>query len=180
VYLFINHINGIHSEVADCMEVVMKKWWKRARATIGLGLLWALGGVGIAGVLELLDNISPAMHPLTRIVDMWPQVLAILGFLCGTLFGIVLGIASARRRFDELSLPWFAVWGALAGLSVGTLLGAPLPIVGVVTLMSAIGGAGSLTLARRAERRELIEAGADERAPLRAGSEARDLPSEER
>lgn len=133
----------------------MKQWVRRARGAIGLGLLWAVGGVAIAAVLELMDNITPAVHPLTRLVDMWPQTLAMVGFLCGTLFGVVLGIAGTRRRFEELSLPLFATLGALAGLALGTLLGAPALIVGVVTFMSAIGGAGSLVLARRAERREL-------------------------
>src|SRR5215203_431991 len=131
----------------------MKNWLKRARAALGLGLLWAVGGVAIAGVLELLDNVMPAAHPLTRLVDMWPQTLAILGFLAGTLFGVALGIGAARRRFGELSMPLFTTLGAAAGLLLGMVLGAPVPILGVLTVASAIGGAGSLALARRAEAR---------------------------
>jgi hypothetical protein len=133
----------------------MKKWLKRARGAVGMGLLWAVGGVAIAAVLELLDNVMPAAHPLTRQVDMWPQLLAILGFLAGTLFGVVLGIAGARRRFDQLSLPWLSACGALAGLLLGLLLGAPALVVGLLTAASAFGGAGSLALARMAERRAL-------------------------
>jgi hypothetical protein len=136
----------------------MKKILKRARAALGLGLLWAVGGVAIAAVLELLDNIMPAAHPLTRLVDMWPQTLAILGFLAGTAFGVVLGIVGARRRFDQLSLPWLTACGAASGLVLGTLLGAPLPVIGVITAASAIGGAGSLALARTAERRQALGA----------------------
>ncbi|HYD54031.1 MAG TPA: hypothetical protein VEA99_15460 [Gemmatimonadaceae bacterium] len=153
----------------------MKKWLRRARGAIGLGLLWAVGGVGIAAVLELLDNVMPAAHPLTRLVDMWPQTLAILGFLAGTIFGIVLGVAGARRRFDELSVPWFTAWGALAGLSLGALLGAPAPIIGVVTVASALGGAASLALARRAQGARLAPA-ADEPSLGRPDRTARELP----
>jgi hypothetical protein len=143
----------------DQDEEPMKKWLTRARAALGLGLLWAVGGVAIAAVLELLDNVMPAARPLTRLVDMWPQTLAILGFLAGTLFGVVLGIAAARRRFGELSLPLFTALGAAAGLLLGLILGAPAPILGVLTCASALGGAGSLALARRAEARSQLGAG---------------------
>jgi hypothetical protein len=136
----------------------MRNWLKRARAALGLGLLWAVGGIGIAAVLELLDNVMPAAHPLTRLVDMWPQTLAILGFLAGTIFGVVLGIAGARRRFDQLSLPWLTACGAAAGLVLGVVLPVSLPVAGVITVASAIGGASSLELARWAERRERLGA----------------------
>lgn len=145
----------------------MRSWMRRARGAIGLGLLWAVGGLGIAAALELLDNVAPAAHPLTRVVDMWPQTLAILGFLAGTLFGAVLGVAGARRGFDELSLPWLTACGAAAGLLLGTLLGAPAAVIALLTAVSAMGGAASLALARRAERRERL-----------ARPAARDLPAE--
>jgi O-antigen/teichoic acid export membrane protein len=156
----------------------MKKWLTRARAALGLGLLWAVGGVAIAAVLELLDNVMPAAHPLTRQVDMWPQLLAILGFLAGTLFGVILGIAAARRRFDELSLPLFTTLGAGAGLVLGLLLGAPVPVASMLTLASALGGAGSLALARRAERRELSGVGARVPEVERTEHASRRLPPE--
>jgi hypothetical protein len=91
---------------------------------------------------------------------MWPQVLAILGLLAGTLFGVLLGIVGARRRFDELSLPWLSAGGAAAGLLLGVLLGAPALVIGMLTLASACGGALSLALARVAERRERVGASA--------------------
>ena len=42
--------------------------------------------------------------------------LAIPGFVGGIFFSIVLGIAARRRSFRELSLPVFALWGALGGV----------------------------------------------------------------
>ena len=92
-----------------------------------------------------------------------------MGLLGGTAFAVVLGIAEGRRRFDQMSLPRFAAWGATAGLLLsGILLGAggSIPLYGaavvasVGTLLGAGSAAGSLVLARRADDRELLEAGA--------------------
>ena len=99
----------------------MTQWARRVRGVLGMGLAWAIGGVGVAGVLETLDNVLPAAHPVTRLVDMWPQVLAILGFVAGVLFAIVLGAMARRRRFEEFSFTGFAALGALAGALLGAL-----------------------------------------------------------
>ena len=158
----------------------MKRWWQRLRGALGLGLLWAVGGLAIAGGLELLDNVLPAARPLTRLVDMWPQTLALLGFLAGVIFGMVLGIAAARRRFDQLSLPGLTAIGASAGLLLGVALGAPIPVVAVLTLASAIGGASTLALARRAERRAGLSSAPATNELSRSERESRELPGAER
>ena len=126
-----------------------------------MGLIWAVGGLCVGGVIELLDNILPGGLPMASAVDMWPQTLAIPGFLGGVVFAAVLGIVGARRRFDDLSLPRFAIWGAAAGLLLGGLalaLGAPLVFIGITTLGSAVAAAGSLALARMADKRPLLDA----------------------
>ena len=123
-------------------------------------------------VVTYREEEVSAAHPLTRLVDMWPQTLAILGFLAGTLFGVALGIAAARRRFGELSMPLFTTLGAAAGLLLGMVLGAPVPILGVLTVASAIGGAGSLALARRAEARAQLGAGGEMHHVLPGESDA--------
>ena len=140
----------------------MQKWWRRIRAVVALAVVWALGGIAVGGFIELLDNVAPAAHAFTRRIDMWPQTLAILGFLCGVLFAVLLGVVGRRRRFEEFSLGQFATWGAVAGAvlgAVGMALGAGVLLPGVTTLLSAIGGAGSLLLARKAERWGLVGAG---------------------
>jgi hypothetical protein len=129
-----------------------------------MGLLWAAGGMGVGGLIEAADNVVPGGLQAVHVVDMWPQTLAIPSFLGGVVFAVVLGIAGARRRFDELSLPQFAAWGAVAGLLLGGLavsIGAPVFFAGITTLWSAAAAAGSLALARRAQDRELLAAGAD-------------------
>ncbi len=150
----------------------MSQWLKRVRGVVGMGFIWALGGIGIGGLIELLDNVAPAAHGFTRQVDMWPQTLAIPGFVAGIVFAVVLGIAGGRRRFEELSFQRFAAWGVVTGVLVGALgmsFGAPLLFLGVMTVLSVVGASGTLALARLAERRGLIGAGATPRAELAPG-----------
>lgn len=156
----------------------MRRWLRRIRGAFGMGLAWALAGVLVGGFIELVDNILPGALPIASRVDMWPQTLAIPGFLGGVIFSVVLGIVGGRRRFGELSLPRFAAWGASAGLLLGGLamaLGAPAIFIGIMTLGSAIAASGSLALARMAEKRELIDVGEVVAEAELAGGGAREL-----
>ena len=139
----------------------MQKWLRRIRGAFGMGLAWAFGGAMVGGFFELVDNVLPGALPFVSRVDMWPQTLAIPGFLGGLIFSIVLAIAVRHRRFSELSLSRFAAWGALAGALLGgwaLAAGAPLLFLGITTVASAAFAAGSLTLAKVAEHRALLNA----------------------
>ena len=156
----------------------MKKWLRRVRGALGMGLVWAIGGAGIGGLLELIDNLFPGALPFIARVDMWPQTLAIPGFLGGVIFAVLLGVARGRRRFEEFSLSQFAGLGAVAGLVLGVLamaLGAPALFVGITTLLSTIGGVGSLALARMAGARALVGTGGDAEEEGLTEGEARPL-----
>ena len=147
----------------------MTKWLRRIRGAVLMGVTWALAW-GIIGGL-IMEGI---VDPDGRILDMWPQTLAIPGFLGGVVFSVVLWLTEGRRRFDELSVPRVAAWGALAGL---LLCGLAVSILGAssfaraaliivpMTLMSAGSAAGSLALARMARKPELIDSGADAAKP---------------
>lgn len=140
----------------------MKGWWRRIRAALGLGAIWAGGGAFIGGLVELASNLFPSLP--VGFIDMWIQTLAIPGFIGGVIFAGVLGVAARRRRFDELSMPLVVLWGALGGLLLGGLLitlGVSPLILVPATLLSALGASLSLGLARMAERDELVEAGSD-------------------
>mgnify|MGYP003388614971 CR=1 FL=1 len=142
----------------------MKRWLGRVRGALGMGLLWAVGGAGIGGVIELLDNVLPGGLPMASRVDMWPQTLAIPGFIGGLIFAAVLMIAGGRYRFDELSIPRFTAWGAVAGLVLGAIamtIGAPLGFMGITMLAGARSAFSSLKIARVAETRELREGHAE-------------------
>lgn len=150
----------------------MKKWMRRIRGAVGMGLAWGVVGFLVGIVIEVVHNIWP--NPLGAAVDIWPAALAYPGFLGGVTFSVVLGIAGRHRRFDELSLRGFAAWGALGGLVVSLIpaamvtLGLATPniplwqitlaLVGPFTLGGAIAAAGSLALARVADDRELLDA----------------------
>ncbi|MFN8669589.1 MAG: hypothetical protein U0164_20545 [Gemmatimonadaceae bacterium] len=161
----------------------MQSLMRRVRGALGMGVIWGVAGAAIGGVLELIDNILPGALPFISRVDMWPQTLAIPGFMGGVIFALVLMIAGGRRRFDELSIPRFAAWGALAGLvlgSIGVSNGLPLYVLGITALGGAVAASGALSLARRAGDRERLMAQSDANGlPPEPNDERRRLPGED-
>jgi hypothetical protein len=146
----------------------MTRWLKRIRAAAGMGLIWAVGWAVVGGAV--MEGI---VDPHGKILDMWPQTLAIPGFLCGAFFSVVLGIVAGGRRLDELSLPRFAALGAATGFLLGGLAAATGPaslplwlrvavVIAPLTILSAASATASLALARLAERRALPAPGADD------------------
>ena len=148
----------------------MSKWMRRVRGVLGMGVIWAIGGLGVAAVIEGADNVTPGGIPAIHVIDMWPPLLLVAGFVGGLAFGTLLGIVGARRRFEDLSLPGFTALGVatgvlLAGFVVAT--NGPTLVAAVALASGAIGGAASLVVARVAERRGLLRASAEaERLPL--------------
>lgn len=137
----------------------MNTGWRRIKAGLGMGLIWAVGGAGIGGIIEFVANFVPALN----FIDMWIPLFAIPGFVGGMIFSLVIGIAARHRKFEELSVPAFGAWGALGGVLLVALAAAigwggpflALPFI----LMSAGGAAGSLAIARMAERRAELGSG---------------------
>ena len=130
----------------------MTRRLRRVRAAVGMGLIWGVGWAIVGGAI--MEGI---VDPHGKILDMWPQTLAIPGLLCGALFSVMLGIAPSGRRFDELSLPRFGALGAGTGLLLGGLV-----VITPLTILSAASATASLALARMAERRALPAPGADD------------------
>lgn len=138
----------------------MRQLFRRIRGAFVVGLTWALAwGLGGGAVMEVIFD------PHGRIADIWPMVLGIPGFFAGVLFSVVLAVAERRRRFDELSLPRFGIWGAAAGAALGLLGVAAFGLGGLIVVPLALLGAasacGSLALARKGEDRELLGTGKD-------------------
>jgi len=157
----------------------MKKWRRRIRGAIGMGLTWAIAWFGAGLILLLVVGVGAADVP-------FPIGFGMFGFLAGATFSAVLGMVEGRRRFDQLSLPRFAGWGAVGGLLLSGIfvLAAALAgdtleflVVGPVFALSGAGSAaGSLALARMAEERELPDASADVAEVGLTGGEAQELP----
>ena len=139
----------------------MRKWLRRIRGAIGIGLTWAMTWFGAGLVWRFVVGFPPGDVP-------FPIIFGALGLLAGTTFSAVLSVVEGRRRFDEMSVPRFAALGAFAGLIFSIALGSALGlgeellVLGpVVTLAGAVSAAGTLVLARKAEERESLTATAD-------------------
>lgn len=154
----------------------MQTWFRRIRGALGMGTTWALGWAltGLAiGVASMALPFLP-WHWFFDLVDAPLPALAVPGFFGGMFYSLVLGIAARRRRFEDLSLPRVAAWGAVGGLMLA-LLPAFMVLVGLASmggkglglwqltaiiagplmLLSSASATGSLLIARKAEHRAL-------------------------
>jgi peptidoglycan/LPS O-acetylase OafA/YrhL len=147
-------------------EADMTKWLRRIRGAIGTGLTWAVAWGGVGTIVMLGFLLRTGSRPDAP----FPLVFGVFGFVAGVIFSGVLGLVEGRRRFDEMSLPRFAAWGAAGGFLLAaafvlavSLTGDPaflwnLVVVGPLFALAAAGSAaGSLALARRAQDPELLE-----------------------
>ena len=140
----------------------MKKWLRRIRGAFGMGLTWAIAWFAAGMLLLLIVGPGAADVP-------FPLGFGMFGFLAGVTFSGVLGLVDGRRRFDQMSLPRFAGWGAVGGLVLSVAfvmvagLGVDLMLIlgPVFGLSSATCAAGSLALARMAEDRDPLSAFSD-------------------
>jgi hypothetical protein len=127
-----------------------------------MGFTWALAWFGAGMVLLLIVGPDAADVP-------FPLGFGMFGFLAGATFSVVVGMVEGRRSFDQMSVPRFALWGAVGGLllsgafilAAGLDGGLILVLGPVFALSSAASAAGSLALARRADDRELLGSGSD-------------------
>lgn len=145
---------------------------QRIRGAIGMGVTWAAGwapiGAAVGAVLHVVLPGAPI--GMGGVIVLNAATFAVLGLLGGVIFATVLRLAEGHHRFDELSLPRFAIWGALGGLVLGSaavtvgLWGASFGRLGAgmvcaSTFLGASSAAGSLLLARSADAPESLGAG---------------------
>jgi hypothetical protein len=124
-----------------------------------MGLTWALAWFAAGMALLLVVGPDAADVP-------FPLGFGMLGFFAGATFSGVLGLVDGRRRFDQLSIPRFAGWGAVGGLLfsgifvlvAGLGVGVLVVLAPVFALSSAASAAGSLVLARKADDQNLLDA----------------------
>ena len=144
----------------------MKRWLRRIRGAIGMGLTWAAAWGGAGTIVMLGFLLVTGSRPDAP----FPLMFGAFGFVAGVIFSGVLGLVEGRRRFDQMSLRRFAAWGAAGGflLAATFVLAVSLSgdlgflwnlvVVGPLFAVAAAGSAaGSLALARRAQDRELLE-----------------------
>lgn len=158
-----------------------------------MGLTWAVAW-GMVGLLIGVASLLLPGLPWDRFFEVFDAplpALAVPGFVGGAIFSVVLGFVARRRRFSDLSLPVFAVCGALGGLLLAqipntmVMLGLGTPAAGLnlwrLTMMAsgpfALLGAASacitLMIARKVEHVGASDI-SDDVGELSAG-EAREL-----
>jgi hypothetical protein len=137
----------------------MQTWSRRIRAALGIAFVWGIAG-SFAGfiaarVVGVVSDVPPAL------------ILAPLAAATGLIFSAVLSLRTRSRGFDQLSFGRMSLWGASSGLALGAVIGVGALVRGAgflgdfllfgpfLAALGAAGGAGTLALARRAERREL-------------------------
>jgi hypothetical protein len=133
----------------------MRTWLRRIRGAIGIGVTWAAVWFAAGSVPRWVFGVNTDA-PL-------PLVFGLFGLLAGVVFSAVLALTEGRRTFDQMSLPRFAVWGAMGGLLLSALFakvaslgwGDVLALAPTLAVASAVSAAGSLAIARRAVSREL-------------------------
>lgn len=142
-------------------EMIVRKWLRRIRGAIGMGFIWAAAW-SAAGLVPRWVFGFNADAP-------FPLIFGVLGFVAGITFSVVLVLSDGRRRFDQISLPRFAGWGAMGGLLLSALFAKAASlgwedvrvIAPTFALACAACASGSLALARRAGRQELPDGRAD-------------------
>jgi hypothetical protein len=116
-----------------------------------MGLTWAIAWSAVGLLPRWVLGYNPDAP--------FPIIFGVLGFVAGVTFSGLLMLIKGNRGFDQMTLPRFAVWGALGGLALSVAfakaasleLGDALAVAATFAFASAACAAGSLALARRAE-----------------------------
>jgi len=153
----------------------MRKWLRRIRGAIGMGFTWGVAW-SVAGIVLTVVTRFKADAP-------FPLIFGVLGFIAGVIFSAILALTEGRRRFDQMSLPRFAGWGATGGLLLSALFakaaslgwGDVLAIAPTLALACAVCASSSLALARRGGPRELPDIRGDTAAAELTDHETRKL-----
>ena len=135
----------------------MRKWLRRIRGAIGMGFTWGAAWSGAGIVLAVVTRF--------RADAPFPLVFGVLGFIAGVIFSALLALTEGGRTLDQMSLPRFAGWGAMGGLLLSALFaraaslgwGDVLAVAPTFALACAVCASGSLAMARRAVRRDLLD-----------------------
>ena len=158
----------------------MKTWLRKLRGVVSIGAIWGLAcsvlGFAIGAIVSM---IWPEILPSTVVRYVVDLTLGygVVGFVLGSGFAGVLATMHGRKTFEELTLGRGALWGALAGVGMSTVLGLVfiglglgrgLPLADLISIfvvptctfgaLTAGLGAGTVSLARRAPAE--LEAGA--------------------
>jgi len=128
----------------------VRKVLQRIRGALGIGFTWAVAWSAAGMVPRWVLGFNPDAP--------FPIIFGVLGFVAGATFAGLVMLTQRRRRFDEMSLPRFAGWGAAGGLLLAAIFARVaslawhdvLAIAPTFAAASALCASGSLAIARRA------------------------------
>jgi hypothetical protein len=104
-----------------------------------MGLAWAVAWGGAGVVMAVVTGFTADVP--------FPLFFALLGFIAGVIFSLILALTAGRRSFDQMSLPRFATWGAIGGLLMAAFFARAASLdwgdVLVITPVFALASAGS-------------------------------------
>ena len=154
----------------------MRKWLRRIRGALGMGFTWAAAWSAAGFVPRWVFGVNTDL-PM-------PLLFGALGLIAGVTFSGLLVLTEGRRKLDQMSLPRFAVGGAVGGLLLSALFikgasvgwGDVLAITTSLSLACSISASGSLAMARRAVGRELPDSRGDTAIAKLTDQERRNLP----
>ena len=150
----------------------MRGFLRRLRGIIATGLAWA---VGWAAAFSIVNAVVTLIIGQFLRFDLVAVAGAVYGFIAGGAFATILSITERRRTLEDLSLGRVALWGAIGGaalvlfaapnllsgeLGVGQVVFRFVARVSFLGLLGAGFSAGSVAIARRADR-SLIEGDED-------------------
>src|SRR6185503_18367224 len=110
-------------------ETHMGKWLRRIRGAIGMGFTWAIACAALGGAPRWVLGYNPDAP--------FGLIFGVFGFVSGVLFSVLLVLTEGRRRFDQMSLPRFAGWGAMSGLLLSAVFAKAASLDGRDVLMIA-------------------------------------------
>lgn len=132
----------------------MQKSTDEFASIITLPFIWALVWAVPGGVIELLSNLGAELAFASN-VDMWPQTLALPGFVAGLVFFALIAAAGRTSTFMSWPLGTSAGLGALAGsatwgiiLALGYIGGSTMELA-FTTVMGAAAAVTSTLIFRR-------------------------------
>ena len=67
------------------------------RSVVRTAAIGAVGGALVGAAIEALNDLLPGGLAFASLVDIWPPVLAVAGFLGGFVVATVLAVARALR-----------------------------------------------------------------------------------
>ncbi len=128
-------------------RVLIKSW-----GVLGVGLSWSLAGAAVFAALGLMaatlrpQDVDPGEGPAVIV-----RTGLLVGFLSGTVYGLMLAFTARGRTPADLSLLVVGLWGSLAAAVPALVTSAHPSMLYLLCPFGALWAATALLAARRSE-----------------------------